>query len=68
MTPVESDTHTHPLNAPEHIQLDDGSVITTDGLPLEGEWLVQLLTGEPIAVGPANANVQTVAPTIPTMF
>lgn len=67
-TSVESSDHTHPLNAPEHIHLDDGSVITTDGLPLEDELLVQLLTGEPIAVGPANASAQTVALTVPTMF
>lgn len=68
MTSAESSDHTHPLNAPEHIHLDDGSVLTTDGLPLEDELLVQLLAGEPLVVGPANTTAQTVALTIPTMF
>ncbi len=65
---AEPDDHAHPVNAPEHIHLDDGSVVTTTDLPIENELLVQLISGEPIAVGAANASAQTMALTIPTMF
>jgi hypothetical protein len=65
---VESGDHTHPINAPEHIHLEDGSVVATEGLPIENDLLAQLLNGEPIPVGPANASAQTVALTISTMF
>ena len=63
-----ADEHSHALNSPEHLHLDDGSVVATEGLPIGDELLLQLLSGEPIAVGPANANAQTVTLTMPTLF
>ncbi len=62
------DEHSDPVNAPDHIHLDDGSTAATGNLPIEDELLAQLLSGDPVAVGAANASAQTVALTIPTMF
>ncbi|MGH2544314.1 MAG: hypothetical protein ACRDIB_16100 [Ardenticatenaceae bacterium] len=63
-----AEDHDHAPSAPEHLHLEDGSVLTTEGLPQEDELLAQLLSGEPSAVGSANASAQTVVLTVPTMF
>ncbi len=66
---VDSDNHTHAPDEPDHIHLDDGSTLTTEGVaPLQEDIWSLLLAGDPIVVGEANESLETAVLTIPTMF
>lgn len=67
--PPTNQDHEHAPDEPEHVHLDDGSILSTQGSePLQDDIWSLLLAGDPIMVGVANDSVETAVFTVPTMF